>query len=302
MFMTITLVQTCAVRKCYFPVQADIATSTATRSKLSNYFNKNDSNRNSTKIKCKLCELEVDHKGGSTSAASRHLKRRHEIEIGTSSNKKTKNDDDHDCDNHPDGDCSGNNCGASSQPKLKTFLLAKKQFDSKSFKAKQLTYHVTKSIFLDLRPLSIVDDEGFRGLLSCAESRYVIPTRATFRTNIIPRLYRNCKTILKRSIAGYKQTCGSSSAIFSITTDGWTSSNSNTSYVTYTLHINGESQIESYVLSTVELSKKHTAVNLRAHLLQTLQNFEILPPSSLTGSAKAACNKDEIPCDVEDEG
>lgn len=44
-------------------------------------------------------------------------------------------------------------------------------------------------------------------------------------------------------------------------------------------HTTGQSGIESFVLSTCELNKKHSAVNLRAHLLKTLQEWEILPPS-----------------------
>ena len=35
------------------------------------------------KVKCSICEIEVDHKGGSTSAAKRHLKRKNNVEITT---------------------------------------------------------------------------------------------------------------------------------------------------------------------------------------------------------------------------
>lgn len=47
----------------------------------------------------------------------------------------------------------------------------------------------------------------------------------------------------------------------------------------------GKSQIESYVLSTCELSQRHTAVNLRAHLLRTLQDWEILPQTAIISNA-----------------
>ena len=35
------------------------------------------------KVKCSICEIEVDHKSGSTSAAKRHLKRKNNVEITT---------------------------------------------------------------------------------------------------------------------------------------------------------------------------------------------------------------------------
>ena len=46
---------------------------------------------------------------------------------------------------NPNGDGSSNSCGASSQPKRKTFLLAKKQFDSTSLRTMQ---HVIWLLFI----------------------------------------------------------------------------------------------------------------------------------------------------------
>lgn len=225
------------------------------------------------KLKCSFCDVEVDHKGGSTSAAKRHLKRKHNVEITSTLKSANSNSSSESTTIDP------------KQPKLSQFLASKQPLSSDSSKAKALTYHVAKMIFCDLRPLSIVEDEGFRGLMSCAEKRYIIPSRTTFRMEIIPRLYNQCREIVKQDISNYKHRCGVGQAIFSITTDGWTSSNSNTSYVTYTLHMTGKSQIESYVLSTCELSQRHTAVNLRAHLLRTLQDWEILPQTAIISNA-----------------
>ena len=35
------------------------------------------------KVKCSICDIEVDHKRGSTSAAKRHLNKKHNVEITT---------------------------------------------------------------------------------------------------------------------------------------------------------------------------------------------------------------------------
>jgi len=54
--------------------------------------------------------------------------------------------------------------------------------------------------------------------------------------------------------------------------------------------------IHSFVINTCELSQKHTAVNLRAHLMETLQEWEILP------SNPAAIDRGEDTNDDDDNG
>ena len=86
------------------------------------------------KVKCSICDIEVDHKRGSTSAAKRHLRRKRNVEITT-----VKSD-------------SVNVNVASAidpkQPKLHQFVASKQPLSSDSTKAKALTYHVAKVIFL----------------------------------------------------------------------------------------------------------------------------------------------------------
>lgn len=50
-----------------------------------------------------------------------------------------------------------------------------------------------------------------------------------------------------------------------------------TSFIAYTVHIVEDHKIDSYVLAISELSNKHNANNLGAHLLSTLQQWSILP-------------------------
>jgi len=60
------------------------------------HFSKTSSNKD--KIKCGLCDIDIDNKGGSTSSAIRHLHRKHGITISTSSksndSKMRKREDD----------------------------------------------------------------------------------------------------------------------------------------------------------------------------------------------------------------
>ena len=94
------------------------------------------------KVKCSICDIEVDHKRGSTSAAKRHLIRKHNEEITT-----VKSD-------------SVNVVNVASaiepkQPKLHQFMASKQSLSSDSTKAKALTYHVANVIFCDLCDLHI---------------------------------------------------------------------------------------------------------------------------------------------------
>ena len=55
-------------------------------------------------------------------------------------------------------------------------------------------------ICVDLQPLSYIEDEGFKMLMKASEPRYVIPSRATFRNELIPKLYNEILSSLKSMI------------------------------------------------------------------------------------------------------
>ena len=241
-------------------------------------------------VKCSICHSFLQYKDSSTSSMRKHLAGRHDININSknnktessntsSSSKKRKLTDDDDSGGLEVGHTS---VGKPIQLGLRQAFAAGKPLDSKSPKAKLLTSKVAKMVYLDLQPISVVEDEGFRETMHAAEPRYVLPTRRTLRSKILPDLYNSAVTVLKAKIAQYKETY-QEHALFSVTTDGWTANNT-TSYIAYTLHIVGPSySIESHVLGVAELSLRHTKNNLRAHLLSTLQKWEILPGCTETG-------------------
>ena len=60
-----------------------------------------------------------------------------------------------------------------------------------------------------------------------------------------------------------------------LTTDAWTSMTQQ-SYITVTAHvINEQCELMSYVLSTAEITKRHTSVNLMEHIHGVLKDYEI---------------------------
>ena len=61
-----------------------------------------------------------------------------------------------------------------------------------SARAKKLTESVAEFIVRDLRPVSIVDGDGFLNLMEVAEPRYVVSCRRTIDT-VIDKMYCSSK-------------------------------------------------------------------------------------------------------------
>ena len=79
----------------------------------------------------------------------------------------------------------------------------------------------------DLRPYSVVDNEGFRQLLNECEPRYTIPTRRFITETAVPQLYADVKHQVTEAISSANRAA--------ITCDAWTS-RATQSYVTLTGH------------------------------------------------------------------
>lgn len=229
------------------------------------------------KVECKECELQLSYTGGSTTSMTRHLLRRHDVDLST---------------------CKTNNAATSSSVKrlggTQTTLFEcaekKKKLDSKSSRHKEMTRLILNMIVSDMQPLSVVEDEGFRKYTAYLEPRYVIPSRASFRNQILPAKYSEVKQQLITLIKQHSS--------FSLTTDGWTSREA-TSYITYTLHlIDDQFRMMAYQLATTEVSESHTATMLCNHLISTCKQwglFTELEPSA-TGN-----DETELLEDTEDE-
>jgi hypothetical protein len=200
------------------------------------------------------------NKDGCTSSLTKHLKNVHNKHPPQARKKKCSVDDD-------DGLV---------RPKTKRFI--GKQAKLSTEKTDIITYKLAKTIFLDLQPLSVVEDQGFRELIQeTSDGRYTIPSRKTLRYNILPYLYDKAAKCVKTVIAKYQKE-NKSNSIYSITTDGWTS-RACTSFVTYTLHLLVDYRILSFVLSTTEVSERHTAENLTAHLIKTIVKWGVIEDS-----------------------
>ena len=60
-------------------------------------------------------------------------------------------------------------------------------------RAKELTYRLAMMIAIDLHPFSIVEDVGFRQLVTALEPRYSLPSRGYLSEVVIPEIHAKVK-------------------------------------------------------------------------------------------------------------
>jgi len=110
---------------------------------------------------------------------------------------------------------------------LNASLSSSKKFDHDHPKQKLITEKIGLMICKDLQPYTVVEDAGFRAVMQAAEPRYVMPSRKTFRDDIVPNIHKTALAMVKRD--------ASSAISLAVTTDAWTS-RSNQSFISYTAH------------------------------------------------------------------
>ena len=101
-----------------------------------------------------------------------------------------------------------------------------------------------------MQPFSVVDDAGFRALVSGLDSRYSLPGRRTITASLLPMMYEMKKAKLQDILRSAKD--------IAVTTDAWTS-RTNDSYYTVTTHfVNANWELQSYVLGNILNKESHS--------------------------------------------
>ena len=122
-------------------------------------------------------------------------------------------------------------------------------------------------IITDLQPISIVKDEGFKGLLKVLDKKYVLPSRKTIVHNHLPHLYESKCQSLREELENIQNS--------TITTDCWTSRDTE-GYLTVTCHyIMKEWELKSAVLQTRHLTSSQTSEYLSAELKDIMEHWKI---------------------------
>ena len=122
-------------------------------------------------------------------------------------------------------------------------------------------------IAVDLQPVSIVEDTGFRAFVRELDPRYTLPSRRSLMRTTLPELFQNAQASVKLSLEEADD--------ITLTTDIWTSRASE-AYMSLTCHfIDKNWQIRSYILDTSHLVGSHTADVIAKTLTTVIEEWGI---------------------------
>lgn len=131
-------------------------------------------------------------------------------------------------------------------------------------RSEEKTQRICLMVVKDILPISVVCGEGFQELLTFIEQNYDIPSRATI-TRRIKTCFEERKISLKTQLSRTK--------FVALTTDCWTALTTE-SYITVTCHYIDENwQVKSALLITQSMANRHTAENLTAKLVDTVETW-----------------------------
>ena len=133
-----------------------------------------------------------------------------------------------------------------------------------------------KMLATDFQPFSIVEDRGFRAYTQALDPTYVLSSRSTLSTQMVPNLFEKVRADLRERIRSAPAIC--------LTTDCWTS-NTTTSYMSVTCHYIYNFKLEANLLDCFELQSNHTSENLAQELKRVAQEWD-------TSEKVAACVTD----------
>jgi hypothetical protein len=102
-------------------------------------------------------------------------------------------------------------------------------FAKESVKAKAITNAIAMMVAVDLRPYSIVENDGFKDLMKVVEPRYHMVSRKELTNTVIPEIVSDLEGKIKGSMQ-------SSQSGINFTTDMWKCEGQNREYMTVTAH------------------------------------------------------------------
>lgn len=132
-----------------------------------------------------------------------------------------------------------------------------------------ITDSVMKMLVTDMRPLSMVEDRGFKSMISVLNPGYTLPSRTHF-TKLVERKYQEAFQNVKDAI-------NANDSRIALTADIWTSI-ATEAFLGITCHyIAEEWKMISICLTTMPLEDRHTAANIAEWLEEVTEKFEIPP-------------------------
>lgn len=207
-------------------------------------------------VVCLVCKDSLKY-SGSTSTMMKHLRVKHPLEYAElKENSETA------------AELPRSTVSSTVQPTLTETIDRTQAYKNDSTKKKELDRLVMRMIAKDLRPLSTVEDDGFRRLVHGLNPRYELPSRRELTRTLLPLLYNQEVEIVSQELDKAKYV--------SLTTDIWTSRQTQ-GFITVTAHfISPDWILKSVVLETARITDSHTGENIAEELTRICNKWNIL--------------------------
>ena len=116
-------------------------------------------------------------------------------------------------------------------------------------------------------PIYTVEKPGFINLLRQFDPQYELPGRKYFTKTALPQLYEHTRQSVLHAVRDIEY--------YSVTTDLWSSVNSNPN-MSYTIHfISKEWELSTFALNTMYFPQDHNGENLADAIKDTLHAWEL---------------------------
>jgi len=156
------------------------------------------------------------------------------------------------------------------QPKLtemSTACCSVQKFEKNSPKQREISEAVVKMIVKDIRPISIVENEGFRDLVSLLEPRYTMASRQHITRRILPEFLSRVQCSLG-SLLVEVSSCN-------LTLDIWSSRRMH-AYMGISIHfITDGWKLLTYLLACSKMSGSHTADNIQSEYDSIVSKYNL---------------------------
>nr|CAI5817744.1 unnamed protein product [Callosobruchus analis] len=118
-----------------------------------------------------------------------------------------------------------------------------------------------------MQPFSIVHDQGFKNFVQLLNPSYQLPSRKYISNTLLPALYEEKYNCVQKLVSDIQSA--------TLTTDCWTSMNTE-SFIAVTVHfISEDLQAKSVLLECCSFPKAHTSVNLVTELNRIVTLWEL---------------------------
>ncbi|CAK1586462.1 unnamed protein product [Parnassius mnemosyne] len=241
-----------------------------------------DKNKDNNKVKCKLCSS-VYKDVGNTTTLVKHIRKRHLVQYSEAIGQNLPRELN---ENVPEQICTNSLISGAEAGQIQNDIILppsqirnvtesnepppKRPKQMRLIAPTKINQKVGDDalldlIVLDMQPLQIVENEGFKKYSLRLNPDYELPSRKKL-TQMLEDKYKICRSEVIGKLQSVEH--------IALTTDIW-SSDSQKSFICVTAHFINNSKLHSMVVSTTELSQHHTALNIANALRTTLTEWEI---------------------------